>query len=689
MLLEQTKIESLFDELANDVRSTANQTRESIVQTSHRRLATHPHDEPARHLLAVARLHSNDPDRCLSLIIDSPWRHVSAVRQRILAYAYLLQSNVEIALGHLNEAVRLDPAQIDCWTLLGQIHEEHDNQASAIEYYRRGMVFDQCCHEPAIRLSRLHFKRSDLKEAVHTLRIALMRDQRSAKLNTALGRLLQKRAATLGSRGKGQRKRKLLLESLQCFEIANSAARTADTLVDQGRIEQRLERYDEARTSFEQAIKIDPGHSVAISLLANANVDCGQIDLAIEQFESVLASNPKKAANHFRYSRAKKFRPGVSTDAYLKQLTTLIDDARPGFEQVQLNFAAAKVLEDLGRYDEAWKHYDRANRLKRGHSECVLPKRRSMQCKKEDDGANDKTEAGPLEILTDDSLRLFTPEFFDAHQRVGNPDDSPIFIVGMPRSGTTLTEQILSSHTQIAGAGELKTISQLRSKISQLANDYLGSTTSHPEAIAALSPEKAHELSSQYLMELDRHRSSERHVTDKMPTNFAYLGMIAVLFPNAKIVHCRRNPMDVLVSCYCQNLSAPFCDLNQLTEYHHRYRRLMSHWESVLPTKIHTVDYELMVANPEENTRALIDYCGLNWDPACLNFHKNNRQVHTPSKCQVRNKMYRSSVEKWRRYESQLNDIAKQFAGVWPERDASIASSSLLTSSPLLTATSA
>ena len=152
------------------------------------------------------------------------------------------------------------------------------------------------------------------------------------------------------------------------------------------------------------------------------------------------------------------------------------------------------------------------------------------------------------------------------------------------------------------------------------------------------------------------------HVTDKMPTNFMHLGLIAILFPGATVIHCHRSPMDVLVSCYCQNLNAPFCDLEQLVDYHRNYRRLMAHWQRVLPIKIHTNDYESLVVDPEVHTRAMIQHCGLDWSNDCLRFQSNNRAVHTPSKWQVRQPMYRSSVEKWKRFEKHLAPIAERIA---------------------------
>ncbi len=327
------------------------------------------------------------------------------------------------------------------------------------------------------------------------------------------------------------------------------------------------------------------------------------------------------------------------------------DGDRQPHDQIQLNFALAKVLDDIGQYDRAWQHYDRANRLKPGHSESLRQAKPGQKA--------DRATRVPLKDTVDRAIEFFTPEFFASKHGVGNPSTSPVFIVGMPRSGTTLTEQILSSHPHVVGAGELKEIEQIRQRIAnqidQSTNDPAGM---YPNILTTLGQQLT-DLSDVHMSLLDGLRGDARFVTDKMPTNFIHLGLIAVLFPNATIIHCRRDPMDVLVSCYCQNLSAPFCDLDALAKYHQQYRRLMSHWQKVLPLKIHTTDYEALVRDPEPNSRRLIEACGLDWDERCLDFHANDRAVHTPSKWQVRQPMYQTSVSKWKRFESQLSHIVE------------------------------
>ncbi len=427
------------------------------------------------------------------------------------------------------------------------------------------------------------------------------------------------------------------------------------TYVSQGVIEQRLERFEEAQSSFRRAVDLNPRCPLAVTHLANANVAAGRIEQALVGFETAIAADPRRAATHFRYSRAKRFTSGKPTQSYIDQLRGLVSDTdRRDTDQVQLNFALAKVLDDVGRYDEAWCHYDRGNRLKPGHT-------RSLSRRRQGNAAT--RPRTPLKRVAEQARCFFTQKFFETHRGMGDPSATPVFIVGMPRSGTTLTEQILCSHPAIAGAGELKLIDRIRQEVAgghppspATPND--PSSGGYPDALASFDRGRLREMAGQYLAHLDSLRDGESRVTDKMPTNFIHLGLIALLFPNATVIHCRRNPMDVLVSCYCQNLNAPFCDLEQLVLYHQQYRRMMTHWDDVLPIKIHTVDYESLVTDPEPNSRALVEHCGQSWDDRCLRFHANRRAVHTPSKWQVRQPMYSSSIEKWRRFESHLAPIA-------------------------------
>ena len=613
-----------------------------------------PADEAALHVVAASSLVNRQPEKSLALLERTPeLLHRDPIANRLAGYAWLAQDKDDLAIESLNKSVQLDPCQPDCWAILGRIAENAGRRDGAITYYERAIVFENGEDDSALALAKLHARNKDFSDAIHTLRVCLFRNRRSPRLNLALARLLSRRANVFRRRSMLRAKKKVQLETLRCYQTANAAAPAARTYIAQGALQKQLEMFDDAKASFERAIELDDQSAASYIQLANINVDRGNMPEALAQFEHAFSMKCCSANAHFRYSRAKKFEKCQETNTYLASLQQMLTQENlPSQSQLSLHFAIAKILDDIKRYDEAWQHYDQANRLNPKHSQ-------SESKRKPRKSSADEI---PLQRVAEDSEALFTPEFFTNNMAVGNPSDVPVFIVGIPRSGTTLTEQILSSHPQIAGAGELKLVEQMRRDVRRLflSSPIADRSMKYPQMIKGVNDGCLRELADRYLKQLDKYRTDELRVTDKMPTNFAHLGMIATLFPNAKVVYCRRNPMDVLVSGYCQNLSAPFCDLNKAVHYHLNHRRMMDHWQRVLPIQIHTVDYEAMVADPDTQSRALVEHCGLKWDDRCLNFHKNRRAVHTPSKWQVRQPMYKTSVEKWRRYERQLQPIADQ-----------------------------
>ena len=661
--IDNEKLGLLFDSVCNTVRTSPLENPESIVRQARIRWSKNSMDRAALHVLAASSLRGHRPEQSISLLnSDVQALAGDSVGNRLAGYAYLAQGDLDNAKNSFDQSVSLDPHGCDCWVELGTLAESVGEFDAAIDYFEKGAIFDDARHENSLSLARLFSRKNRIQDAIHTLRVGLLRDQRCPKLNAALARMLGRFSRVLARRRKPLLQQRVREEALECYKIVNAVMPQSKTLIAQGLIHQQLGHHESARELFEQAVVAAPKSASAIALLANANVDCGHIDSAVQQFEKAIAMDPGIAHAHFRYTRAKKFSTGKSDRAYVELLRQQL--ARPNLadpQRVYLHFSLAKVLDDMGAHNEAWLHYDQANRLKPGHSRSQSVRRRLVA-----------THRSPMEKIADDTVNFFTSERIANLKRVGNASETPIFIVGMPRSGTTLTEQILSSHPCVAGAGELKRIEQIRFHLLCQRNGHglqvgadsqpVSPENQYPQLLSSTPAGELRQHADEYLKLLDTFRTSETRVTDKMPTNFMHLGLIASLFPNATIIHCRRNPMDVLVSSYCQNLAAPFCDLEQLVAYHRQYRRLMAHWQEVLPIKIHTVDYEAMVTKPERHVKSLIDHCGLVWDDACLNFHANRRAVHTPSKWQVRQKMYTSSVEKWKRFESQLRPIADQIA---------------------------
>jgi hypothetical protein len=251
---------------------------------------------------------------------------------------------------------------------------------------------------------------------------------------------------------------------------------------------------------------------------------------------------------------------------------------------------------------------------------------------------------------------IFTQEFFAEREGYGDPSQKPVFIVGMPRSGTTLAEQIIASHGHVAAAGEIGIPRGIAMSLGYGAPDEKG----FARRVRALTQHEARTLAREGLAILNRFSTSATRITDKLPHNFQFLGLAALLFPKAKIIHCRRNPLDTCVSCFLTPLREEHSyaqDLTTLGAYYREYAALMDHWRHVLPMPILEVEYEALVTDLEAQSRRLIDFIGLEWDRACLDFQTSGRAVHTLSRSQVRRPVYTTSIGRWRRYEKHLGPL--------------------------------
>ena len=323
-------------------------------------------------------------------------------------------------------------------------------------------------------------------------------------------------------------------------------------------------------------------------------------------------------------------------------------------EQIRIHFCLGAVLHKHGQYDEAFSHFRRGNDLKQ-------------------EGFRQRGTAFDAKVLrrfVDDQIAGYTPELFPSAAALGHPSETPVFIVGVPRSGTTLVNQILSAHPEVSAAGELRDMAVIAEDMRRMANP--------PAPVAKMLPrldrEKAWELTERYLHKLRRLGGSSRRITDKLPENYMLLGLISVLLPNARIVHCRRDPVDTCLSCYMQNFADVHFSptLEGLGLYYREYERLMDHWRRVLPTPMFEIQYEDLLDRQEAVTRDLIAYCGLPWNDKCLEYWKSPRVIQTPSGMQVRQPMYTRSRGRWHKYATHLGPLLAALAPGERTRDAVI-----------------
>ena len=314
-------------------------------------------------------------------------------------------------------------------------------------------------------------------------------------------------------------------------------------------------------------------------------------------------------------------------------------DAMTADQQINLHFALAKAYADLRRHELAFRHLLAGNALKRRQTEY--------------------DEAVTLGKLAR-SRAVFTPELVGGLRGFGDPSRRPVFIVGMPRSGTTLVEQVLASHSQVFGAGELEHFSRAAASVCEPS----GATVPYPEMLATITGERLRVLGTRYLASASavapRAAAAER-ITDKMTANFRLVGLIHLALPGARIIHVRRDPADTCFSCFSKLFAGEQAftyDLGELGRYYRAYEALMAHWRAILPPDaMLEVQYEELIADFEPQARRLLAHCGLEWEDACLAFHKTQRPVRTASATQVRQPIYRSSVGRWRPYEPWLGRL--------------------------------
>ena len=463
-------------------------------------------------------------------------------------------------------------------------------------------------------------------------------------------------------------------QALACFLAAQQQyPEVAEYAYRAGLALWRLGQHNAARPQYERAIRLNPDYAAAHGELGRVLLAMGRIeqathhasravelaptdsDLAIA-LASVLEADRQPVAALVIVDRLS--RQGVETTdlamvqsrlalrgggeaAALALIERLLNKSPPltPREQSALHFSAANLVDRMGRYDDAFSHASVANALRGVHYDPVQTERSFQNFI--DYFTN--TRVGRLSKTTGSGDLSCHP--------------APVFVVGMPRSGTSLVEQILASHPNVHGAGELDWIARIfESAVQRGARGAAPSLKS----LDGLSAADVNDLARDYLQPLSELNPQALRITDKMPMNFIYLGLIAMLFPLAKIIHCRRDPLDTCLSCFMTDFAAGYefsFSLASLGHFYRQYDRMMSHWKSVLPLPMLEVEYEHVVGDIEKQTRRMLEYVGLPWDEKCLQFHANPRFVGTASNNQVRRTVYRSSVGRWRHYEAHLTPL--------------------------------
>ena len=547
----------------------------------------------------------------------------------------------ETAVELIGKAIRIKPSCAMYYNLGSMLHDLGRLEA-AVENYRKALALKLDFAEAHCNLGLVLKDQGKLNEAIESCRRVLALKPDFAEAYCNLGLML-----------KDQGKLNEAVESCrQALVLKPDFAEACNTL---GSALKDLGKLDAAIACYRQALKLKPDLVEGLSNLGHSLREQGHPEAAVESFDKALSLKPDDVEAHIglagvhqdtgQFATAKMHldralalkpdHPRAWADlSFLRKMTPddrpwaetaqhLLEGELKPQEEMRLCYALGKYNDDVRQYEAAFSCYSRATRLQR-------------------------QLAGPFDRdnfrrFIDTIISTSSPEIMRQQQGGASASRRPLFIVGMPRSGTSLTEQILASHPEVFGAGELRFWSQQ-------ASQYPPTMLSWHHDISLLQG-----IASQCEAELQRHSATALRVVDKMPDNFLHLGLIHAVFPQARIIHAQRNPIDTCLSIYFQsfnNQHAYANDLDDLAFYYREYYRLMAHWRAVLPPEVFLdVPYEALIEDQEGWSRKIIGFIGLEWDERCLNFHETERKVGTASNWQVRQKIYQTSKERWRNYE--------------------------------------
>jgi tetratricopeptide (TPR) repeat protein len=618
-----------------------------------------------------------------------------------LGLILLAQGQVDEALLHFRQAVRLRPGYAMAWNNLGSALRTKGDKANARDHFRQAVALEPHLAEARSNLGQVSLELKELDESLrHCQEAVRLRPQfAEAQSNLGnvlreLGRLQEAKAAyaealrlnpglamVRNNIGQALQEESRLDEAIAWYQQAiRMEPHTARFHANLASALEEQDKHQDAIARYQEALRLDANHAESHNGLGWVRHEQGRYDEARTHYREALRLDPSLAAAHCNlgalleelsdFSEAERcFREALRLDirqtGARAQLATLLRGKLPDEDlaamrrlladpylsdskRSALHFGLAQVLDARKSYAEAAEQMRRANALA------------LVEWQKRGQGYDPDGHARLVAGL----IAAFTPEFFTRARGWGLDTERPIFIVGLPRSGTTLTEQILGGHSQVCAAGELPLGPE---DFEALPG---GSVAAPRERLAGLDPETTRHIAQRHVDRLAEFNPSAPRVADKLPDNYLYLGLLATLFPRARFIHCRRDLRDVAVSCWMTHFRQIrwASDLDYIAGRFREYEHLMAHWRQVLPVPMLEVAYEETVADLESVARRLVAWCNLDWEPACLNFHEGKTPVRTASVSQVRQPLYTRSLARWKHYEPFLAALfARLMEGTDPQ----------------------
>jgi tetratricopeptide (TPR) repeat protein len=566
------------------------------------------------------------------------------------------------AADALRNAVRLDPTLEQGWLKLGKALAMLGLGAEADEAFEKSFALNP--ERGELALAAEHHRAGRLEEAERIYRKVLRANPRNVDALRMLGRL----AASAQRNADAERLFRRALRLAPGFTGAMQDL--ARVLKEQNRFEEAIELHEKvlelepespqahlqlaatltpaaltyrALEEYRKALELSPDFPGARLGLGHVLKTIGRQEEAIAAYRECIRLRPENGESYWSLANLKTY--SLTDDDIAAMEKHLAQDDLTRQSRANFLFAMAKALEDRRDYERAWDYYVQGNALQR---------------------AEEKYDPVSTEVVHDAIIEVFDRDFLERHAGGGHPDRSPIFIVGLPRSGSTLIEQILASHSAVEGTSELPYAGRVASSLNRNRADGVN----YPQAVRELSAEHLDALGRDYLEMARIHRTEGRpRFIDKMPNNFSATGFLHLILPDATIIDARRHPLDACVGCFRQLFAKGQTftyDLTDIGEYFLEYQRVMDHWHAVLPGKVLTVQYEELVTDPDRQIRRLLEHCGLEFEESCLRFYETERPVRTASSEQVRQPIHTRSIGFWRNYEDKLDELKTVLAPVLP-----------------------
>ncbi|MCP4023669.1 MAG: tetratricopeptide repeat protein [Desulfobacteraceae bacterium] len=587
-------------------------------------LAKDPGHADANHFLGVIAKDVGKYDIAVQLIkksLDSNPSNANAHYN--LGGTYEGLGRLDDAISSYKRALSLKPDFAQAHNNLGNIFNKTGQTNEAVSAYKKALAINPRFIVSYNNLGNVLQDDGQIDEAIATYKKALLIDPECEDLYNNLGIALKEAG--------------LLEEAISNFKMAvNLQPKFVSAYINQGNVLKDIGQSDKAIAAYKTALSIRPDDADALHNLGIVLEKEGQTKEAIDCFKKAVAFQPDYVEAHRHLSNAVLHTRYDDQMAAMESLYLEKNLSSP--KKAYLGFALGKAFEDIKAYEKSFDYIFEANRLKRSSYQYAI--------------LEDQDKFNQIK-------QRFLPDFFSPCKGMGCMDDTPIFILGMPRSGTTLVEQILASHPLIFGAGELHDLSLVAQK-----RPWIWSAMQSEGQLPDTIEQDLKNAGQEYIKRIRSHAQTTKFITDKMPQNFLYIGWIKAILPNAKVIHCTRTPMDTCFSIYKNHFSAKDShkyayDLKELGQYYNLYLDLMEHWETTLPGFIHEINYEKLVSDQENQTRKLVEYCQVPWNDDCLSFHKTHRHVSTASALQVRRPIYKDSVALWKQHEDRLTLLKK------------------------------